>query len=179
MLYKDFYTPAQLATALPGFGVQNVFAIPRITKIVINVGAGEAVVNKNIPAEIAKQISVIAGQKAVITKARRSVSAFKIREGLPIGVKVTLRGARMRSFLDKLVHVVIPVLKDFRGVAHSCVDQNGNLNIGFTEQTIFPEIDFDAIDRLRGLQVTVATNARSHDKGKMLFELLGVPFTKK
>jgi len=114
----------------------------------------------------------------VITKARRSVSAFKIREGLAIGVKVTLRGKRMVAFLDKLVHIVIPLLKDFRGIKESCVDDHGNLNLGFSEQTIFPEIDYDAIDKLRGLQVTVATDARSHAKGKKLFEILGIPFTK-
>ena len=115
----------------------------------------------------------------MITKARRSVSAFKIREGLAIGVKVTLRGKKKVDFVDKLIHVVIPLLKDFRGIKHSAVDQSGNLNIGFTEQTIFPEIDFDAVDKLRGLQVTVTTNAKSHDKGKKLFELLGIPFEKK
>ena len=114
----------------------------------------------------------------MITKARRSVSAFKIREGLPIGVKVTLRGKRMVAFLDKLVHIIIPVLKDFRGIKDTCVDDHGNLNIGFSEQTIFPEIDYDAIDKTRGLQVTVTTDARSHEKGKKLFQLLGVPFIK-
>ncbi|MEI6326936.1 MAG: 50S ribosomal protein L5 [Candidatus Roizmanbacteria bacterium] len=179
MLYNDFYNPTNLKKSTEAFGVENIFAIPRIMKVVLNVGAGESVVNKNVTTEIAKQITLIAGQKAVITKARRSVSAFKIREGLAIGVKVTLRGKKKVDFVNKLIHVVIPLLKDFRGIKHSAVDQSGNLNIGFTEQTIFPEIDFDAVDKIRGLQVTVTTNAKSHDKGKKLFELLGIPFEKK
>lgn len=176
MYYKQFITPENLDKVKGEFGVTNIFAVPRVKKIVINVGAGEAVTNKNVVDEIAKQLGIIAGQKPVITKARKSVSAFKIREGLPIGVKVTLRGKRMVHFLDKLIHVVVPLLKDFRGVKRTCVDGSGNLNLGFTEQTIFPEIDFDAIDRLRGLQVTVATDARSHERGIKLFEILGIPF---
>ncbi len=179
MYYKDFYSSTHLTEVAKEFGVTNTFAIPRIKKIVINVGAGESVKSKNVTTDIAKQIGIIAGQMPVITKARKSVSAFKIREGLPIGVKVTLRGKRMVAFLDKLVHVVIPMLKDFRGVAETCVDGHGNLNLGFSEQTIFSEIDFDSIDHLRGLQVTVATNARSHEKGRLLFAKLGIPFAKK
>jgi large subunit ribosomal protein L5 len=159
-------------------GVSNVFSVPRISKIVINVGVGEAVANKNAPTLVANQMSALAGQKAIITKARKSVSAFKIREGLPIGVKVTLRGKRKQQFLDKLIHVVIPLLKDFKGVPVSAVDQRGSLNLGFPEQTIFPEIDFDSVDKLRGLQVTIVTTATSHDIGKKFFEMLGVPFTK-
>lgn len=178
MFYKDFYSKEHLEKIAAEFEVKNTFAIPRIKKIVLNVGAGEAVVNKNVVGEIAKQLGIITGQKPVITKARRSVSAFKIREGLAIGVKVTLRGKKMVAFLDKLVHIIIPLLKDFRGIKDTCVDDHGNLNIGFSEQTIFPEIDYDAIDKTRGLQVTVATDARSHKKGRKLFEILGVPFTK-
>lgn len=178
MYYKDFYSNDNLKKVAPDFGVSNIFAIPRIRKIVLNVGAGEAVSNKNVVGEIAKQLGIITGQKAVITKARKSVSAFKIREGLPIGVKVTLRGKKMVAFLDKLVHIILPLLKDFRGIPASCVDADGNLNLGLPEQTIFPEIDFDAIDKLRGLQVTVTTNAKSHTNGRKLFETLGIPFQK-
>jgi len=178
MYHKDFYSSDNLKKVAKDFGSDNIFAIPRIKKIVLNVGAGEAVTNKNVTDVIAKQLGIITGQKAVITKARKSVSAFKIREGLPIGAKVTLRGKKMVAFLDKLIHIVIPLLKDFRGINDSCVDGYGNLNLGFTEQTIFSEMDFDAIDRLRGLQVTVATNAKSHDKGRKLFEILGIPFVK-
>ena len=159
-------------------GVKNVMAVPKIIKIAINVGAGEAVTNKNVIEKIQEQISTIAGQKALITKARTSVSAFKIRKGLAIGVKVTLRGKRMYQFLEKLIKIVIPRLKDFRGIPNNNIDQNGNLNLGFPEQIIFPEIDFDKIDKIRGLQVTVVTNAKDKEKGKKLFEMLGIPFTK-
>lgn len=178
MYYRDFYSKKNLEVVAKDFGSDNVFAVPRISKIVINVGAGEAVKSKNVTTDIAKQIGVIAGQKPIITIARRSVSAFKIREGLPIGVKVTLRGKRMIAFFDKMIHIVIPLLKDFRGIKNTCVDDHGNLNIGFSEQTIFPEIDFDSIDKIRGLQVTISTNAKSHKKGRLLFEKLGIPFVK-
>lgn len=158
--------------------ISNVMAIPKVMKIVVNVGAGEATVNKNAIEKIKEQMTLITGQNPVITKARISVSAFKLRKGLPIGVKVTMRGKKMNMFLEKLVKIIIPRLRDFRGISESNVDLHGNLNLGLTEQTIFPEIDFDKIDKIRGLQVTVVTNARDHEKGKKLFELLGVPFKK-
>jgi len=178
MTFKDFYNQEVAPKLTKEFGVKNVMAVPKIIKIAINVGAGEAVTNKNVIEKIQEQISTIAGQKTVITKARTSVSAFKIRMGLPIGVKVTLRGKRMYHFLEKLIRIVIPRLKDFRGIPDSNIDQNGNLNIGFPEQIIFPEIDFDKIDKIRGLQVTVVTNAKNKEKGKKLFEMLGIPFMK-
>jgi len=158
--------------------LKNVMEAPRILKIVLNVGVGEAVSNKNVLDKVVEQLTTISGQKPVVTRARKSVSAFKIRKGLPIGVKVTLRNERMFSFLEKLVRIVIPRLRDFRGIQEKNVDQNGNLNLGFTEQTIFPEIDFDKVDKIRGLEVTIVTNARDHQRGKKLFELLGVPFKK-
>jgi len=178
MTFKDFYNQEVAPKLTKEFGVKNVMAVPKIIKIAINVGAGEAVTNKNVIEKIQEQISTIAGQKTVVTKARTSVSAFKIRMGLPIGVKVTLRGKRMYHFLEKLIRIVIPRLKDFRGIPESNIDQNGNLNIGFPEQIIFPEIDFDKIDKVRGLQVTVVTNAKNKEKGKKLFEMLGIPFMK-
>jgi len=150
MTFKDFYNQEVAPKLTKEFGVKNVMAVPKIIKIAINVGAGEAVTNKNVIEKIQEQISTIAGQKTVVTKARTSVSAFKIRMGLPIGVKVTLRGKRMYHFLEKLIRIVIPRLKDFRGIPDSNIDQNGNLNIGFPEQIIFPEIDFDKIDKIRG-----------------------------
>ncbi|PIP63715.1 50S ribosomal protein L5 [Candidatus Roizmanbacteria bacterium CG22_combo_CG10-13_8_21_14_all_34_12] len=178
MTFKDFYNSEVAPKLTKDLGVKNLMAVPKIIKIAINVGAGEAVTNKNVIEKIQEQISTITGQKALITKARTSVSAFKIRKGLAIGVKVTLRGKRMYHFLEKLIKIVIPRLKDFRGIPESNVDQNGNLNIGFPEQIIFPEIDFDKIDKIRGLQVTVVTNARNKEKGKKLFEMLGIPFKK-
>lgn len=158
--------------------ISNVMAVPLMKKIVVNVGAGEAVSTKNVLPHIQQQLEQITGQKTVITKARKSISAFKLRKGVPIGVKVTLRGEKMFLFLEKLIRIVIPRIRDFRGVSDSCVDNHGNLNIGFSEQTIFPEIEFDKIDKIRGLEVTVVTNAKDKNKGKKLFELLGVPFVK-
>ena len=178
MSFKDYYNQEVAPKLTKELGVKNVMAVPKIIKIAINVGAGEAVTNKNVIEKIQEQISTIAGQKSIITKARTSVSAFKIRKGLAIGVKVTLRGKRMHQFLEKLIKIVIPRLKDFRGIPDSNIDQNGNLNIGFPEQIIFPEIDFDKIDKIRGLQVTVVTNAKNKEKGKKLFEMLGIPFKK-
>jgi large subunit ribosomal protein L5 len=178
MNFKDYYNKEITEKLKKDLNLKNVMAVPKIIKIAINVGAGEAVVNKNVIEKIQEQISIIAGQKSIITKARTSVSAFKIRKGLAIGVKVTLRGKRMYHFLEKLIRIVIPRLKDFRGISENSIDQNGNLNIGFPEQIIFPEIDFDKIDKIRGLQVTVVTNAKNKAKGKKLFEILGIPFNK-
>ncbi len=178
MSFKDYYSKEVVEKLKKDLNVKNVMAVPKVIKIAINVGAGEAVANKNVIEKIQEQLTAITGQKSVITKARTSVSAFKIRKGLAIGVKVTLRGKRMYHFLEKLIRIVIPRLKDFRGVSDSNIDQNGNLNIGFPEQIIFPEIDFDKIDKIRGLQVTVVTNAKSKAKGKKLFEMLGIPFKK-
>lgn len=157
-------------------GISNNMALPKLVKVVVNVGASEALTNKNAIARIQEQIEIITGQKSIVTKARKSISAFKLRKGLEIGVKVTLRGRRMNQFLEKLVRIIIPRIRDFRGVSERSIDTHGNLNIGFPEQIIFPEIEFDKIDKIRGLEVTVVTNARSHEKGKKLFEILGVPF---
>ena len=178
MSFQEFYMKEVAPKLTKELGVKNVMAVPKLIKIAINVGAGEAVTNKNVIEKIQEQISTIAGQKTIITKARTSVSAFKIRKGLAIGVKVTLRGKRMYQFLEKLIKIVIPRLKDFRGIPENNIDQNGNLNLGFPEQIIFPEIDFDKIDKIRGLQVTVVTNAKNKERGKKLFEMLGIPFTK-
>jgi len=178
MSFKDYYNQEVAEKLKKDLNLKNVMAVPKIIKISINVGAGEAVTNKNVIEKIQEQLMTITGQKSMITKARISVSAFKIRKGLAIGVKVTLRGKRMYHFLEKLIRIVIPRLKDFRGVSDSNIDQNGNLNIGFPEQIIFPEIDFDKVDKIRGLQVTVVTNAKSKEKGKKLFEMLGIPFKK-
>lgn len=178
MFLKDQYTKEIKPKLMTELAIKNPMAAPRILKVVLNVGAGEAVANKNAIEKIQEQITLIAGQKSVVTKAKKSVSAFKIRMGQPIGVKVTLRGKEMYSFLEKLVTIVLPRLRDFRGIAESCVDQHGNLNIGFTEQTIFPEIEFDKVDKIRGLQVTVVTTAGDKTKGLKLFTLMGVPFKK-
>lgn len=178
MTFKEYYNQEVKKKMIETLKLSNPMQAPKIVKIVINVGAGEATSSKGVLEKIQEQITIIAGQKAIITKARKSISAFKIRLGLPIGVKVTLRGERMYSFLEKLTKIVIPRLRDFRGVDDSNIDQRGNLNIGFSEQTIFPEIDFDKVDKIRGLEVTVVTNAKNHEHGRKLFEILGIPFKK-
>ncbi len=178
MELKEKYTKEIKAKLQKDLGIANVMAIPKITKVVINVGAGEAVTNKNVLDKITEQIGWISGQKPVITKARKSVSAFKIRKGLPIGAKVTLRGFAMFEFLQKLISIVMPRMRDFRGIDDSVIDSYGNMNLGFTEQTLFPEIEFDRIDKARGLQVTIVTTATTKEQGKKLFEAFGIPFKK-
>lgn len=178
MDFKTYYNQEVKKRLMTDLGIANPMAVPKVIKIVINVGAGEAVSNKGVLEKIQEQIMLISGQKAVITKARKSVSAFKIRMGLPIGVKTTLRGAKMYSFLEKIIKIVITRLRDFRGVVETGLDSHGNLNLGFSEQIIFPEIDYDKIDKIRGLQITVVTDAKSREKGKKLFETLGIPFKK-
>ncbi len=178
MKFQEFYNQEVKKKLMDEMKIKNPMAAPKMLKVVINVGAGEAVTNKNVIGNIQEQLAMIAGQKPVVTKARKSISAFKLRQGMPIGVKVTLRGNRMYSFVEKLVKVVIPRLRDFRGISETSVDAHGNLNLGLSEQTLFPEIEFDKIDKIRGLEVTIVTNAREHEVGKKLFEVLGVPFKK-
>ncbi len=178
MSFQEFYNQEVTKKLMDELKITNRMAVPKALKIVVNVGAGEAVVNKNVIEKIVEQMTLITGQKPVITKARKSVSAFKVRQGMPLGVKVTLRGKRMYEFLEKLIRIVIPRIRDFRGISETCVDQHGNFNIGFSEQTLFPEIEYDKIDKVRGLEVTVVTNARTNEKGRKLFETLGVPFKK-
>lgn len=176
--FKDYYNQEVKRKLGEELKIGNVMAVPRIEKIIVNVGVGEATTNKNVLEKVREQIGLITGQRPVITKARKSISAFRIREGLPIGIKVTLRGNSMYSFLEKLVKIVIPRLRDFRGIADTNVDEHGNLNLGLTEQTIFPEIEYDKIDKIRGLQITLVTNAKTKEKGKKLFEGIGIPFKK-
>ncbi|MFZ6035069.1 MAG: 50S ribosomal protein L5 [Patescibacteria group bacterium] len=178
MTLKENYNQEVKSKLLSELKLKNVMETPKPVKVVLNVGAGEAVDSKSVIEKITEQLTQISGQKPVVTKARVSISAFKIRKGLPIGVKVTLRGEKMWSFLEKLIRIVIPRLRDFKGLNPSNVDGHGNLNIGFYEQTIFPEIEFDKIDKIRGLEVTVVTSARNYDQGRKLFELMGVPFKK-
>jgi len=158
--------------------IKNIHAIPRIEKVVVNVGVGEAVANKNVVAKVAEDIKLITGQKPIIAEARKSVSAFKLRKGLPIGVKVTLRGENMYIFLDKLFKIVLPRIRDFRGISSKSFDGKGNLNIGMSDQTLFPEIDYDKIDKIRGLEITIVTSAQNNSDSQKLFEKLGLVFKK-
>ena len=158
--------------------IKNVMQVPELRKIVVNIGMGEALTNKKILDDASAQMTLITGQKPIITKARRAISAFKLRAGQPIGVKVTLRGKRMYDFLTKLARIVLPRMRDFRGIDAKFLDGQGNLTIGFKEQIVFPEIEYSSVDKIRGLEVTLVTSARSDEHGKRLFELLGIPFKK-
>ena len=160
------------------FGYANVMQVPRLTKIVINIGMGEATANAKAMEAAEHDISAISGQKPIVTRAKRSISAFKIRQGMPIGLKVTLRGDRMWDFYDRLVSIVLPRIREFQGVPRDAFDGMGNYSLGFTEQTSFPEIEFEKIDRARGLEVSIVTTAGNDEQARRLLELLGMPFAR-
>jgi large subunit ribosomal protein L5 len=159
-------------------GLENSMQIPRLTKIVINVGTKEAVIDKKVLDKIVEQIGKIAGQKPVITKAKKDISSFKLRRGMPIGVMVSLRGERMWSFLEKLINIVCPKVRDFRGLKKDSFDGFGNYSFGFREQIIFPEIEYSEIDKIRGMQINIGTTGGSNKNGLKLLEKLGFPFKK-
>ena len=169
--YINEITP-QLRNSL---GLLNVMAVPRITKITLNMGVGEAVGDKKVMENAVADLEKISGQKPVVTKSRKSIAGFKIREGWPIGCKVTLRSQRMYEFLDRLISVAIPRIRDFRGVSPKSFDGKGNFAMGITEQIIFPEIDYDQIDSLRGLDITITTTARTDDEGRALLRAFNFP----
>ncbi|HXF06970.1 MAG TPA: 50S ribosomal protein L5 [Candidatus Acidoferrales bacterium] len=158
------------------FAYRNVMEVPRIVKISLNMGLGEAVADKKVIEHALRDMAQIAGQKPVVTRARKSIAGFKIREGWPIGCKVTLRRERMYEFLDRLITVALPRVRDFRGVNGRGFDGRGNFSMGISEQIIFPEIDYDKIDALRGMDITITTTARSNEEGKALLEGFGFPF---
>lgn len=158
--------------------IGNVMAVPKVTKVVINVGAKEIMSDKKTLEAIAEQLGIISGQKPVVRLAKKSIATFKLREGQPVGVSVTLRGKRMYHFLEKLMTIVFPRVRDFRGVSLTSFDGRGNYSVGFKEQIVFPEIEYSKIDRIRGLEVTIATSARSDNEGRALLKALGMPFTK-
>lgn len=157
-------------------GLGNVYEVPRITKITLNMGVGEAIGDKKVIENAAADLEKIAGQKPVITKARKSVAGFKVREGWPIGVKVTLRKERMYEFLERLVDIALPRVRDFRGLSAKSFDGRGNYSMGVKEQIIFPEIDYDKIDALRGLDITLTTTAKSDEEGRALLKAFNFPF---
>jgi large subunit ribosomal protein L5 len=158
------------------FGIANPMAIPRLEKIVINMGMGEAIANAKILDTAADELKSITGQKPVITKAKKSIASFKLRQGMPIGVMVTLRGDRMYEFMDRLVSVALPRVRDFRGVSPKAFDGRGNYTIGVREQLIFPEIDFNKVDKLRGMNISIVTSARTDELARALLKALGMPF---
>jgi len=173
---KEFYHQSVVSTLMKQLGYTNIMQVPRLLKITLNMGVGEAVNDKKIVDNAASDLTKIAGQKAVITKTRKSVAGFKIREGWPIGCKVTLRGERMYEFLERLLCVAIPRVRDFRGLSKRSFDGRGNYSMGIKEQIVFPEIQYDKIDALRGMDITISTTATSNEEGLALLTALKFPF---
>ncbi|HWQ04992.1 MAG TPA: 50S ribosomal protein L5 [Longilinea sp.] len=175
---KELYQNEVAPGLMKGLNLENVMQVPRIQKVVVNIGLGEAMDNPKALEAAVADMSAITGQKPVITKARKSIANFKLREGRAIGAMVTLRGDRMWAFLDRLMNIVLPRVRDFRGVSDEAFDGRGNYTLGLSEQVIFPEIEFDKVDKVRGLEITIVTTAQSDDQATMLLQMLGMPFRK-
>jgi large subunit ribosomal protein L5 len=173
---KEMYIKDVVPQLMKKFGYKNVMQVPKLEKVTLNMGLGEAVQNVKILDSAVEELTLISGQKAIITKAKRSIAVYKLREGMPIGVKVTLRRDSMLEFFDKLVNVALPRVRDFRGVSGKAFDGRGNYSLGIREQIIFPEINFDKIDKVKGLNISVVTTAKTDEEGKELLRLLGMPF---
>ena len=173
---KEVYETELRGKLKEELGLANVMEVPRITKITLNMGVGEAVGDKKVLDAAVADLQRISGQKPVVTKARKSIAGFKIRDGWPIGTKVTLRGERMYDFLERLVSIAIPRIRDFRGISPKSFDGRGNFAMGVSEQIIFPEIEYDKVDKLRGLDITITTTARTNDEGRALLKAFNFPF---
>ena len=173
---KDFYKDSVVKSLTEQFGYTSIMQVPRIEKITLNMGVGEAVADKKVMEHAVADMEKIAGQKAIVTKAKKSVAAFKIRDDYPVGCKVTLRRERMYEFLDRLVTVAIPRIRDFRGISAKSFDGRGNYNMGVKEQIIFPEIEYDKIDALRGMNITITTTAKTDEEAKALLAAFSFPF---
>jgi large subunit ribosomal protein L5 len=174
--FQEFYKNEVVGQLIKQFGYKSVMEVPRITKITLNMGVGEAVNDKKVIENAVADLTKIAGQKPVVTKAKKAIAGFKIREGYPVGCMVTLRGGRMYEFLDRLITVAFPRVRDFRGVSGKAFDGRGNYNIGVKEQIIFPEIEYDKIDALRGLNISVTTTAKTDEEAKALLLAFKFPF---
>jgi large subunit ribosomal protein L5 len=173
---KEVYIKEIIPQLMKEFGYKNVMQVPKLEKIVINMGLGEAIQNVKILDSAAEEISSISGQKAVITKAKKSIASFKLRQGMPIGCMVTLRKERMYEFLDRLMNISLPRVRDFKGVSGKGFDGRGNYSLGIKEQLIFPEIDYDKVDKVKGLNISIVTTAKTDEEGKSLLKILGMPF---
>jgi large subunit ribosomal protein L5 len=173
---KELYQKEVAGKLQAEFGIKNPMAVPKIEKIVLNMGLGEAVQNAKILDTAVEELTAIAGQHAVITKAKKSIANFKLREGMPIGARVTLRGSRMYEFLDRLIHVALPRVRDFRGVSKRAFDGRGNYTLGVRDHLIFPEIDYSKVDKSKGMNITIVTTARTDDQARFLLKELGMPF---
>ena len=173
---KERYTKEIAPAIAKEFGIENPMAIPRVEKVVINMGLGEAIANAKIVDTAADELRAITGQKPVTTRAKKSIAAFKLRQGMPIGTMVTLRGERMYEFLDRLIAVALPRVRDFRGVSPKAFDGRGNYTLGVRDQLIFPEIDFNRVDKTRGMNISIVTTARDDEQARALLRALGMPF---
>lgn len=170
--YREEITPALVKE----FGYRNVMEVPRITKISVNIGLGEALQNSKALEAAAGDMAIVTGQKAVITKAKHSIATYKLREGMPIGVMTTLRGVRMWDFLDRLINIVLPRQRDFQGISTDAFDGRGNYSLGLREQLVFPEINYDKVDKIRGMEITIVTTANSDEEARRLLALMNMPF---
>lgn len=175
---SDLYTSDVVNTLMKEFGYPNRMAVPRLVKIVVNCGMGEALADKKVLEKMSEQMAVITGQKPQVRRAQRAISTFKLRAGDAIGLKATLRGKHMYDFLAKLIGIALPRVRDFRGIARKGFDGNGNFTLGLTEHTIFPELEYSMVDKVRGLEITFVTTATEDKQGERLLELLGLPFEK-
>ncbi len=174
---KKIYADTSVPQLKEKFGYSNVMEVPKIDKIVLNMGCGEAVTDSKYVEKAAKELSLIAGQKAVITKSKKSEAGFKIREGMPLGCKVTLRGDKMYEFIDRLVNIAMPRIRDFRGISSKSFDGRGNYAFGIKEHIVFPEIDYDKVDKVKGFDIIIATTAKTNEEAKVLLESLDFPFS--
>jgi large subunit ribosomal protein L5 len=176
---NDYYRETVVPQLMKELGIENVMAVPKITKITLNMGVGEATTDKKVMDKAVADLAAITGQQPIVTKARKSVASFKIRDGWPIGCKVTLRRAHMYEFLDRLVNVAIPRVRDFRGLNPKSFDGRGNYSMGLKEQIVFPEINFDEVDAIRGMDITITTTAATNEEGKALLKAFNFPFKDK
>ena len=173
---KEFYEKEAVPELIKAFNYKNAMEVPRLKKIVLNMGLGDAIQNIKLLDSAAAELKIIAGQQPVVTRAKKSIAAFKLREGMPIGCMVTLRNIRMYDFFYKLVNIALPRVRDFRGISRKAFDGRGNYSLGVKEHIIFPEIDYDKIDKIKGLNISVVTTAKTDDEGRELLRLLGMPF---
>jgi large subunit ribosomal protein L5 len=176
---REFYKTEAVPALTKQFGYKNVMAVPKMVKITVNMGLGEAITNAKLLDVAAEELAVITGQRPIVTKARKSIAAFKLRQGMPIGVTVTLRGDRMYEFFDRLVSTALPRVRDFRGVSIRSFDGRGNYTMGLRDQLIFPEIEYGKADKARGMNITIVTTAGTDDEAHELLRIMGMPFTKK
>ena len=175
---EEKYKKEVIPALMQQYGYKNVMQVSRLEKVVLNIGVGEAITNAKALEAAEADITAIAGQHPVTTRSKKSIAAFKLREGMPVGLKVTLRGKRMYEFLDKLMNIVLPRIREFQGISPNALDGHGNYTLGIKEQTVFPEIDYDKVDKVRGFEICITTSARTNEEGRSMLELLGMPFSK-